>query len=48
MTGYLAINGVSPMRLVARGYGGTRPVASNYFDADRKYNRRIDFRISGE
>jgi outer membrane protein OmpA-like peptidoglycan-associated protein len=48
MTGYLIINGVSPLRLIAKGYGGTRPVASNYFEADRKLNRRIDFTIVRE
>ena len=48
MTGYLIINGVSPLRLIAKGYGGTRPVASNYLEADRNLNRRIDFKIVKE
>ncbi len=48
MTGYLIINGVSPLRLIAKGYGGTRPVASNYLEADRNLNRRIDFKIVRE
>lgn len=48
MVNYLVINGVSPLRLVARGYGGTRPVASNMLETDRKLNRRIDFTIVRE
>ncbi|MDP4222850.1 MAG: PKD domain-containing protein [Bacteroidota bacterium] len=48
MTGYLATNGVSPMRLVAKGFGGTKPVASNYFEADRKLNRRVNFVVVKE
>lgn len=45
MTNYLILNGVSPLRLTAAGYGGTRPVAPNITEADRKKNRRIDFII---
>lgn len=45
MVNYLAINGVSRNRIIPRGYGGTRPVAPNYQESDRKLNRRIDFRI---
>ena len=45
MVNYLVINGISRSRLTAKGYGGTRPVAPNYQEADRKINRRIDFTI---
>ncbi len=45
MVNYLANNGVSRLRLTAKGYGGTRPVAPNYQESDRKNNRRIDFTI---
>jgi outer membrane protein OmpA-like peptidoglycan-associated protein len=45
MVVYLASNGVSRLRLTAKGYGGTRPVAPNYQESDRKNNRRIDFTI---
>jgi outer membrane protein OmpA-like peptidoglycan-associated protein len=45
MANYLVMNGVSRMRLNAKGYGGTRPVAPNYQESDRKNNRRIDFTI---
>ena len=42
---YLANNGVSRLRLTAKGYGSNRPVAPNYQESDRKSNRRIDFTI---
>ncbi len=45
MVNYLVMNGVSRLRLTAKGFGGTRPVAPNYQESDRKLNRRIDFRI---
>ncbi len=48
MVNYLVINGVSSLRLKAKGYGGTKPVASNYLENDRKLNRRIDFTITRE
>jgi outer membrane protein OmpA-like peptidoglycan-associated protein len=48
MVNYLNINGVNPLRLVAKGYGSTRPVAANSTEADRKLNRRVDFMIIKE
>jgi outer membrane protein OmpA-like peptidoglycan-associated protein len=48
MVNYLVINGVSRFRITAKGFGGTRPVAPNYQEADRKLNRRIDFIILEE
>jgi outer membrane protein OmpA-like peptidoglycan-associated protein len=45
MVNYLVNNGVSQLRLTAKGYGGVRPVAPNYQESDRKNNRRIDFTI---
>jgi len=45
MVNYLVMNGVSRNRLVPKGYGGTRPIAPNYQESDRKNNRRIDFTI---
>jgi outer membrane protein OmpA-like peptidoglycan-associated protein len=47
MVTYLVINGISRLRLTAKGFGGTRPVAPNYQESDRKLNRRIDFTITG-
>jgi outer membrane protein OmpA-like peptidoglycan-associated protein len=46
MVNYLVMNGISRLRLTARGFGDTRPVAPNYQESDRKLNRRIDFTIT--
>lgn len=45
MVNYLIVNGVSRLRLTAKGFGGTRPVAPNYQESDRKNNRRVDFTV---
>jgi len=42
---YLTDQGVSSERLLARGYGETRPVGDNDSDAGRARNRRIEFQI---
>jgi len=39
---YLISRGVNPNRIVARGYGSSRPVASNATEQGRYQNRRID------
>lgn len=41
----LAARGVAPERLVARGFGATRPIAGNDDDAGRAKNRRVQFEI---
>ena len=41
-------NGVSPKRLIATGFGPTRPRASNKTAAGREQNRRVEFLIIGE
>jgi outer membrane protein OmpA-like peptidoglycan-associated protein/uncharacterized protein YidB (DUF937 family) len=43
---YLIQQGVSGSVLTARGYGDTRPVASNTTDEGRFRNRRIEFSVS--
>jgi outer membrane protein OmpA-like peptidoglycan-associated protein len=43
---YLIQQGVSGSILTARGYGDTRPVASNSTDEGRFRNRRIEFSVS--
>jgi len=45
MVNYLVMNGVNRNRLVPLGLGGTRPIAPNYQESDRRNNRRIDFTI---
>ena len=45
---YLINRGINSRRLVAKGYGGSKPIASNMYEKDRKLNRRIDFTIIGK
>ena len=45
---FLVKNGVAPRRLVANGYGPTRPRASNKTPEGREQNRRVEFLILGE
>ena len=45
LVSYLISRGISAKRLVATGFGGSKPIASNYLEKDRKLNRRIDFII---
>jgi OOP family OmpA-OmpF porin len=42
---YLVSRGVSPSQLVARGYGETRPKASNDTAEGRAKNRRVDMQV---
>jgi OOP family OmpA-OmpF porin len=42
---YLVQQGVAPGMLVAKGYGDTRPVASNDTDEGKFRNRRIEFTV---
>jgi OmpA-OmpF porin, OOP family len=42
---YLIQKGVAPERLEARGYGDTRPIASNATSFGREENRRVEFEI---
>jgi len=42
---YLVKNGITPDRLVAKGYGPTRPKAPNITARNRARNRRVEFRI---
>jgi outer membrane protein OmpA-like peptidoglycan-associated protein/uncharacterized protein YidB (DUF937 family) len=43
--GYLIQQGVSPSMLIAKGYGDTRPVASNATEEGKFRNRRIEFSV---
>ncbi|MFZ5551521.1 MAG: OmpA family protein [Bacteroidota bacterium] len=42
---YLASKGIDRSRLTAKGYGSTRPVATNNNDEGRQQNRRTEFEI---
>lgn len=44
---YLADKGVDGTRLVAHGYGESRPIASNKTKAGKAENRRVEFNILG-
>ena len=43
LVNYLIIRGINTNRLVATGFGGSKPIAPNFLEKDRKLNRRIDF-----
>jgi outer membrane protein OmpA-like peptidoglycan-associated protein len=40
---YLAANGIDASRLVARGYGKSKPRADNKTEEGRQTNRRVEF-----
>jgi outer membrane protein OmpA-like peptidoglycan-associated protein len=42
---YLISRGISPARLVAKGYGATKPIADNATEAGRAKNRRTELTI---
>ncbi|MDP4200771.1 MAG: OmpA family protein [Bacteroidota bacterium] len=42
---YLVSQGIAANRLVARGFGATRPIASNATEEGRSKNRRTEFRF---
>jgi outer membrane protein OmpA-like peptidoglycan-associated protein len=42
---YLTAHGVERSRLVARGFGPSRPLASNATRSGREANRRVEFRV---
>jgi outer membrane protein OmpA-like peptidoglycan-associated protein len=45
---YLVNKGIDAKRLIAKGKGGQKPIASNYTEAGKKMNRRIDFTVIKE
>ncbi len=45
VVGYLIDNGVDEFRLVAQGYGETKPLETNETDEGRAVNRRVEFTV---
>lgn len=45
---YLQSKGISGRRIDGKGYGGSRPIASNKNEATRKLNRRVEFTVTKE
>jgi outer membrane protein OmpA-like peptidoglycan-associated protein len=43
LVGYLINRGISSRRLLATGFGGSKPIASNMLEDERRLNRRVDF-----
>jgi outer membrane protein OmpA-like peptidoglycan-associated protein/tetratricopeptide (TPR) repeat protein len=44
---YLSNKGISASRMTAKGYGASKPVATNATDDGRQQNRRTEFEIKG-
>ena len=45
---YLVSNGIEARRITAKGYGPTRPVASNNRESSRQFNRRVEMTVVKE
>jgi outer membrane protein OmpA-like peptidoglycan-associated protein len=44
---YLTSKGIAANRMVAKGYGASKPIASNNSDDGKQQNRRTEFEIKG-
>jgi outer membrane protein OmpA-like peptidoglycan-associated protein len=42
---YILSKGIDPARITSKGYGETKPVATNDTDEGRQLNRRVEFMI---
>ncbi len=42
---YFIDNGIEAKRLTGKGYGGSKPIASNNTEATRRLNRRVEFTV---
>ncbi|HEU4608302.1 MAG TPA: OmpA family protein, partial [Chitinophagaceae bacterium] len=45
VSAYIFSKGISPDRIISKGYGETKPVATNETDEGRQLNRRVEFTI---
>ena len=45
---YLASKGIAETRMTSKGYGDTKPVASNKTTKGKALNRRVEFVVSFE
>lgn len=43
---YLLTRGIEDNRIIATGYGETKPVATNDYELERRMNRRVEFRVA--
>ena len=42
---FLVGKGIAANRIQTKGYGGTRPVATNNYEKSRQFNRRVEMRV---
>jgi outer membrane protein OmpA-like peptidoglycan-associated protein len=42
---YLIVKGINATRIKGKGYGGTKPIASNRNEETRRLNRRVEFKV---
>ena len=42
---YIISKGISPSRIISKGYGESKPVVDNDTDENRQLNRRVEFKI---
>ncbi len=45
LTDYIINRGIERNRVIAKGYGESKPIAPNSYEYDRKLNRRVEFNI---
>ena len=45
---YLVLKGIAENRIRTKGWGGTKPLASNLTEERRKLNRRVEFTLFSE